>query len=172
MATAAARNSKTDSNADNNVTDINEAKPKSTKKLIIIASAAVLLLGGGGGAAWYLLKPAANEAPKPVKVESAPPVFMEMETFTVNLAGDRILQAGITLQVKEAKDSEQLKLYLPQVKNRLLLLLSSKSIEELQSPAGKETLATDIATSLRQPYAKDLAPPTISGVYLTSFVIQ
>ena len=92
--------------------------------------------------------------------------------YLQHLAGDRILQAGITLQVKDPKDSEQLKLYMPQVKNRMLLLLSAKSIDELQSPNGKQTLATEIGASLKQPYAPELAPPVINGVYLTSFVIQ
>ena len=158
--------------ADSNVTDINEARPKSRKKLLFIAIAGVLLLGGGGGAAWYYMKPTGQEKQVAVKPPPAPPVFLELEPFTVNLAGDRILQAGITLQVMDAKDGEQLKLYMPQVKSRLLLLLSSKAIAELQSPNGKQSLATEIGNSLKQAYEKDLAPPAISGVFLTSFVIQ
>ncbi len=169
MATAAAP---TANAADSNVTDINSAKPKSRKKLIVIAVAGLLVLGGGGAAAWHFLKPPAAEAHAAVKPPPAPPVFVELEPFTVNLTGDRILQAGITLQVKEAKDGEQLKLYMPQVKSRMLLLLSAKTIEELQSPNGKQALATEIAANLKQPYAPDLAAPTIHGVYLTSFVIQ
>ncbi len=159
--------------ADSNITDIREAKPRSRKKLIVIAIAGVLLLGGGGAAAWHFMKPPAkDDAHAAVKPPPAPPVFVELEPFTVNLAGDRILQTGITLQVKDAKDGEQLKLYMPQVKSRLLLLLSARAIDELQSPAGKQALAADIAASLKQPYATDLAPPSISGVFLTSFVIQ
>ena len=50
--------------------------------------------------------------------------------------------------------------------------LSAKSIEELQSPNGKQALATEIGASLKQPYATDLTPPAINGVFLTSFVIQ
>ena len=171
MATASASNAN-DAAANSNVTDINEARPKSRKKLIVIAIAGMLLLGGGGAAAWHFMKPAAPQAHADVKTPPPAPVFVELEPFTVNLAGDRILQTGITLQVKDAKDGEQLKLYMPQVKNRMLLLLSAKSIDDLQSPNGKQALATDIGTSLKQPYAPDLAPPGISGVYLTSFVIQ
>ncbi len=169
MATAAA----TAPAPDSNVTDINEARPKSRKKLLIFGVAGVLLLGGGGAAAWHFLKPAApTEAHAAVKPPPPAPVFVELEAFTVNLAGDRILQAGITLQVKDAKDSEQIKLYMPQVKNRLLMVLSAKAIDELQSPNGKQALANDLAASLKQPYAPDLPPPAISGVFLTSFVIQ
>ncbi len=169
MATAAATNANA---ADSNVTDIDAAKPKSRKKLIVFAVAGLLVLGGGGAAAWHFLKPPPAEAHAAVKPPPAPPVFLELEAFTVNLAGDRILQAGVTLQVKEAKDGDQLKLYMPQVKSRMLLLLSAKSIEELQSPTGKQALATEIAASLRQPYAPDLPAPSINGVFLTSFVIQ
>ncbi len=175
MATAAATsvNANDHKGGDSNVTDINNARPRSRKKLLLIVMIVLLLLGGGGGAAWYFLRPAGTAAPQTaVKPPPAPPVFIELEIFTVNLAGDRILQTGITLQVKEAKDAEQLKLYMPQVKNRLLLLLSSKSIDELHTPSGKESLAADIATSLKQAYTKDLTPPAISGVFLTSFVIQ
>ncbi len=170
-----AANAANAANADSNVTDIQGARPASRKKRWLVALA-LLLLGSGGGAGWYLLKvqpaqsgQATQAAAKP---PPAPPVFVELETFTVNLAGDRILQTGITLQVKDAKDGEQLKLYLPQVKSRMLLLLSSKAVDELQSPTGKQALATEVAGVLRQPYAKDLDPPDISGVYLTSFVIQ
>ena len=157
--------------ADNNVTDINEARPKSRKKLLFIVIAG-MLLSGGAGAAWYFMQPPALGKHAVVKPPPAPPVFVELEPFTVNLAGDRILQTGITLQVKGAKDGEQLKLYMPQVKSRLLLLLSAKVIDELQSPSGKQVLATEIGHSLKQPYEKDLTPPEISGVFLTSFVIQ
>ncbi len=168
MATAAAPSANT---ADSNAAD-GEAKPKSRKKLFVIAGVALLLLGGGGAAAWHFMKPPASEAHAAVKPPPPAPVFLELEPFTVNLAGDRILQTGITLQVKDAKDGEQLKLYMPQVKSRMLLLLSAKSIEELQSQNGKQVLATEIGASLKLPYAADLAPPAINGVFLTSFVIQ
>lgn len=179
MATAAANaanaaTAATAPNADNNSAET-PAAPASRKKLLIIVLA-VLLLGGGGAAGWYFLKPQAAQnaqtAHAPVKPPPAPPVFVELEAFTVNLAGDRVLQTTITLQVKEAKDGEQLKLYLPQVKNRMLLLLSAKAIDDLQSPTGKQALAAEVASVLGQAYAKDLAPPVINGVYLTSFVIQ
>ncbi len=175
MATAAApaANAANAANAaDSNVTDINAARPKSHKKWFVIAGVALLLSVGGGAAAWYFMKPPASEAHAAVKPPPPAPVFLELEPFTVNLAGDRILQTGITLQLKDVKDGEQLKLYMPQLKSRMLLLLSAKTVDELQSPTGKQALTTEIGASLKQPYATDLAPPSISGVFLTSFVIQ
>ena len=156
---------------DSNVTSIDEARPKPKKKLLLIALAAVLL-AGGGGAAWWMLQPKPAEAHAAKPPPPAPPVFVELETFTVNIAADHVLQTGITLQVKGAEDADQLKLYMPQVKSRLLLLLSARDIETLRSPEGKVTLSSDIATALRAPYVSGLAAPVISGVFLTSFVIQ
>ncbi len=152
-------------------TESEAVKPASRKRLWI-ALAAVLLLAGGGGGAWWFLH-ARTDAPAVARVEPpAPPVFIELETFTVNLAGDRILQTTLSLQVAKSGDADQLKLYLPQVKDRLLLLLSSKTVEELQSAEGKESLRADITKRLRAPYAKGLEAPAILGVFLTSFVIQ
>lgn len=134
--------------------------------------AAVLLLAGGGGGAWWFLRPAPATAevakPEPPK----PPIFVELEPFTVNLTGDRVLQTSVSVQVDKQADADQLKLYQPVVKSRLLLLLSAASPEALQAPQGKELLAAEIAGTLRQPYAKGLPPPAIGGVFLTSFVIQ
>jgi flagellar FliL protein len=158
--------------ADSNVTSIDEARPKPKKKLLLLVLAAVMLLAGGGGAAWWLLQPKAAEPHAAKPAPPAPPVFVELETFTVNIAADHVLQTGITLQVKGAEDADQLKLYMPQVKSRLLLLLSARDIDTLRSPDGKVALASDIATALRAPYASGLAAPAISGVFLTSFVIQ
>lgn len=148
------------------------APPKRSRKRLIIAAAAMLLLAGGGGAGWWFLHGHESPPAKASVAPPAPPVFVELETFTVNLAGDRILQTTLSLQVGAAADADQLKLYLPQVKDRLLLLLSSKTVDDLQSPAGKEQLRADIAARLRAPYAKGLAAPAIAGVFLTSFVIQ
>jgi len=153
-------------------TESTPAPRKSRKRLYLALIALVLLAGGGGGGAWWFLHSNA-EAPKPVKpAPPAPPVFIELETFTVNLTGDRILQTTLTLQVAKPEDAEQLKVYLPQVKNRLLMLLSAKTAEELQTTEGKEGLRAEIVARLRAPYEKGLEAPAINGVFLTSFVIQ
>ncbi len=156
---------------DTNVTPISDAKPRSGKKWVLLV-AALLLLSAGGSAAWWFTRPAPDSAHAEKPQPPAPPVFVELEPFTVNLAGDRVLQTTVSLQVAKAEDADQLKLYQPVVKSRMLMLLSSKSGEALQAPQGKEALAAEIAASLKQPYVKGLTPPAIGGVFLTAFVIQ
>ena len=154
----------------NNVTDIATAKPRNKTWLWIVLA---LLLGtAGSGTAWWWFGQDAGKHEQAKPLPPAPPVFVELDSFTVNLEGDRILQAGVTLQVKNADDAEQIKLYMPQVKSRLLLLMSAQTIEQLHSAEGKHQLATAIALQLRTPFTKDLAAPQVTGVYFTAFVIQ
>ena len=142
--------------------DESAAKPSSRKRLLLI-------LAGGAGAYLYM-KPAQEKSPAPVVV--APPVFMELEPLTVNLNDDHILQSSFSLQLHSEEDVEQLKRYLPQVRSRLLMLMSAQPADTLKSAEGKEKLAKDIAATLQKAYATGLKPPVVSGVYFTAFVIQ
>ncbi len=154
-----------------NVTDITSAKPRSKKKPILIATALLALLAGGGVWGWMTYGPNQHTAvAKPAP--PALPVFVELESFTVNLASDNILQVGITLQVKRTEDADQIKLYMPQVKSRLLMLMSTKNAEELNTADGKKSLSAEIAAQLRMPFVKGLAAPEMAGVFFTAFVIQ
>ncbi len=96
-------------------TEETEAPVKSSKKKLIIILAAVLVLAAvGGGAAWYFMKP--KPADKKVeKHEEAPkpPVFLALETFTINLQPDpdeKFLQLDVTLQVAGPEVAEYIKL--------------------------------------------------------------
>jgi flagellar FliL protein len=155
-----------------------EAPKKSNKKLILIAVAALILLGGGGGgAAWYFMRgSSAPSAPAAAKVEPAKaPVFVVMEPFTVNLQsenGDQFLQITFTLQVADAVEEELLKSYMPQLRSRLLLLLSSKKASEISTVEGKNKLQDEIIATVNQPFAPNGKPQNVSHVFFTSFVIQ
>lgn len=146
-------------------------KPSSGKRrLLILAIVLIVLIAlGCGTLAYVYLKP----APEKVAVSVvAPPVFMELETFTVNLDDDHVLQSSFSLQLRSEADAEQLRRYLPQVRSRLLLLISARDFSSVKTPEGKEQLAKDIASTLQQAYATGLTPPVVRGVYFTSFVIQ
>src|SRR5690606_30036821 len=65
----------------------------------------------------------------------------------VNLAdkdADRYAQVGINLQVDDAKVGDDIKVYMPAIRNSILMILAHKSSQELLSQEGKEKLATDI----------------------------
>ncbi|HJV76008.1 MAG TPA: flagellar basal body-associated protein FliL [Noviherbaspirillum sp.] len=150
----------------------------SRKKLFIIGGAALLLAAGGG--AWYVMGPGAqhkaNGAPAKAEVRpAAPPVFLALENFTVNLQSEEMqqfLQVAITLQVADDAQVELIKTNMPQVRNRLLLLLSGKKAAEILSVEGKKKLSAEIMEQLKQPFTPQGPRPEVSEVFFTSFVVQ
>lgn len=136
--------------------------------------ALVLALGGGG--AWYYFVHTAgakNVADAPQR--AAPPVFVVLDPFTVNLqpeGGEQYLQVAFTLQVAGQPDVDKIKLYMPQVRSRVLVMLSSKKASELLTPEGKKKLSDEIVAQISQPFYAQGAPLQISNVFFTSFVIQ
>ncbi len=153
------------------------APGKSKKKLIIIIVAAVVLLGAiGGGAAIFLSKKGHGKVEKEAHTEpQKPPVFLPLEPFVVNLqsdAGDKYLQLQMTLQVPDEAQSALIKGNAPQVKSRLILLLSSKDAAELLTPEGKDKLITEIIEQVNVPFEPKGEPQKVSGVFFTSFIVQ
>ena len=128
-------------------------KPKSKKMLIIIA-AAVLLLGGGGAGYFLLMKKNADEEgdEKPAASAShdakkAPPTYLPLENMVVNLAdqgGDRFAQIGVTFEIEDAHAADQVKAYLPKIRDMILRQTSQRTSEELLTTDGKEKLAGEI----------------------------
>jgi flagellar FliL protein len=123
------------------------AKPKNKKLILIIV--AVLVLAAAGGGAWFFLKGGKPEAPKAVVAE--PPTFFSLEPFTVNLQhdeSDQYLNIGITLKISSAELADKVRLNLPDVRSRLLFLLSSKHASELVPLEGKQKLAREISAEI------------------------
>ena len=151
------------------------AAPKSSKKkLILIIVMAIVVLGAAAGGAWFFTqsKPAGTEH-KVVKAE--PPEYVPFEAFTVNLqpeTGDQFLQITFTLQVANAKEVEAIKLNMPKVRSRVLLLLSGKKASEISTIEGKKLLANEIIAAAKQPFVDKGAPQQVTDVLFTSFIIQ
>ncbi|MEK8048946.1 flagellar basal body-associated FliL family protein [Ideonella sp. DXS22W] len=148
------------------------------KKLIIIIVAVLLLLVLGGGGAFMMLKkkPAAEDeeggdghaktsshakakeehAPPPptLRDPKKPPTFVPLDAFTVNLAdkdAERYAQIGVTLEIDDPKLADQLKVYMPAIRNNVLMVLSNKTAAQLLSREGKEKLARNILLASVQP---------------------
>lgn len=158
-----------------------EAPKKSSKKLIIIIAAVVTLVAGGGGAAFFLMKgksdhkkEAAEEAAEEVE-HAVDPVYLKMDTFTLNLNpedGEKYLQVDITISASNQEEADLLTKNMPMVKNRVVMLLTSKKAGEISTPEGKEALAKELTAKLNEPFAEKGKPQKISSVLFTSFVIQ
>lgn len=170
------------------------APPKKSKKLLIIIVAAVLFVVlAGGGAAFFLMKKgnehaddeevaAEKESAKKKSGKEAVPVYIPMEPFTVNLVpetGDQYLQVTINVEAVDAAVGEKLKVHMPKLRNKIMLILSSKKSSELAPREGKEQLADEIKESINSVIGtgepakgKKEAEDPIKEVLFTSFIIQ
>jgi len=180
------------------------APPKSKKWLfIVLGLVAVLLLAAV--AAFFILKANTadedddlDEAPAAAKVERAarapapgtPPTFLPLDSMVVNLAdpgGNRYAQLGITLQVQDNKTGDELKLYMPSIRNGILILVSQRTAADILALQGKEKLAQDIMAEISNvmgyPYEapddsaagkpRRRAPASpLQGVLFSSFIVQ
>ncbi len=136
---------------------------KGKKKLIIILVAVLLVALLGGGAAVFMMKKkaaaaaeaeedggeseVAAAADKRKERAKNPPTFVPLEPFVVNLAdkeADRFAQIGVTLEVEDAKFAEEMKAYMPAIRNGILMVLAHKTSAQLLSREGKLALAREI----------------------------
>jgi len=155
-----------------------EAPKKGKGKLLIIIIAVVaVVLIGGGVAAWLLLsKPDAEEGAKQeehAEEEHAAPIYEKLETFTVNLADQEgYLQTDIQLMLEDAKVQEKIKAHLPEVRDAMIRLLSSKTAEELSQQEGKDKLAEDIQKQINEVLGVKGKEKGVKKVLFGAFIIQ
>jgi flagellar FliL protein len=174
-------------------------KGKNRKLLTIGAIATLLALGSSGAIYFYAhqpaaddnsaagkvsLKPAEKVSPKPVekapqkiveKVPRKPMIYVPMETFTVNLRNsvqERYLQVTMNLEVADNAAAESLKDQMPSIRNRVLLMLSSKEAEDLMTREGKEKLSAEVAAELRKLLDGTSPGKGLEQVLFSQFAIQ
>lgn len=160
-------------------TAVEPPKGKGKKLLIIILAVVLLMVLAGGGAAVYLLtsKPAAEGAAHgeeaAAEEDAHPPVYEKLESFTVNLAdGETYLQVEIHLQVADAKVQEKIKQHMPEVRDGIIRLLSSKNAEELAVLEGKDKLAADVQKQLNDILGAKKDSMGVKKVLFNAFIIQ
>lgn len=152
---------------------------KGKKKLIAILAVAVLLLALAGGAAVFVLKKraAAAEDGEDADAGAGPaktaqhdpkvvPTFVPLETFTVNLAdrdAERYAQVGITLEVEDPHVAEQVKQYMPAIRNNILLALADKTAAQLMERDGKERLAQQVRRETARAMGYEVAEPAAAA---------
>jgi flagellar FliL protein len=124
---------------------------KSNKKIIMIA-AGVLVLIIAAAAGWYFTKAKSDDHhAEEVKVEPPKtPIFVALEPFTVNLqreSTDQYLQIGISMKTFDAEVETKIKANLPDIRSKILQLLTTKTATELLTAEGKKRLVSEILYS-------------------------
>lgn len=159
-------------------------------KLVIIIAVVTLLIGLGGAFALFRMT-AGQKTAEDGKVEASsaksaaqreaegkkgghgaePGAIADLEPFIVNLADApeiRYLKLTVKLELDRAGATEEMKLRTPQIRDSILVLLTSKDSGTIRTPQGKAQLRDEITQRVN-----GLLPrPGVRSAYFTEFVIQ
>lgn len=161
-------------------------------KLVIIIALVALVMGVGG--AFVAVKflggsnkgeeasdghkaeaPAKGESPKAAGgghgQSGAPGVMFDLDPFIVNLADApdiRYLKLTVKLEAENETVPEELTARIPQIRDAVLVLLSSKDVNAVRTTQGKFQLRDEITQRINGLLSK----PGIRSAYFTEFVVQ
>ncbi len=114
--------------------------------------------------------------PPPAQPAVVPaPIFIPLEAFTVTLSdgdNERILHLGLTLRVSDDQSRQRIERYMPEVRNRVLMVLSSQKPQVVQSLDGKLAMAKAVQASINKPFAPLPDGQYVTDVLFTAFVVQ
>jgi flagellar FliL protein len=159
-----------------------EKPPKKSFVKFIVLGAIVIILGVGGYMGWRLYGKGETEGGKekpPVeessnkKKEVAAKINCPLETFIVNLMdksglGKRYLKVDIMLEVGSEEAKSMVGSFKPQLRDAILLLLSSQSFNEINTIDGKLGLKQELLMRVNQVFGKSI----VQRIYFTEFVVQ
>jgi flagellar FliL protein len=98
------------------------------------------------------------------------PLF-SLETFIVNLADverSRYLRVTMDLELAQSSDTNKVNERLPQVRDRILMILPSKTFEDVASVEGKSALRDEIIGKLNSLFPRAV----VTNIFFTEFVVQ
>ena len=167
--------------------DLEAAEAKGKKKpmgMIIGIIVGLLVLGGGGYYAYITFfqekpveeVPAEGEegeegAAEKVEEDVNLGVMFPLDPFIVNLAGSegkRFLKVTVSLELSTPEVHADLKENIQKVTDSILVLLSSKSFEDVYSVQGKFKLKDEVTTRVN----RFLVVGHVKDAYFTEFIIQ
>jgi flagellar FliL protein len=98
-------------------------------------------------------------------------IMFPLDLFTVNLlseSGRRYLKVEMNLELEGEELAHELETKKPVLRDIIIRILSSKSLEEISTAKGKETLKEQIVTELNT----RIKDGKIKNVYFVDFVVQ
>ncbi|OEC44354.1 flagellar basal body-associated protein FliL [Pseudomonas sp. 1D4] len=165
-----------------------EEKPagKSKLKLIILIVVALLLaIGLSVGATWFFLskggdkkdegkkEEAAAEQAAPVKkmaiYEPLAPAFVV--NFNQN-GRQRYMQVSVALMARDKGEMDALKVHMPVLRNKLVMLFSGQNFDSLVTAVGKEMLRQQATATVQELAKQETGKVVIEQVLFTNFVLQ
>ena len=147
--------------------------------LIIIISVAVLFMGMVGAGFFILWNKISQMPQNPAAVEEIPveeeenvmgPLY-SLDTMIVNLAdhgGKRYLRVTMALELSDPEAATTIESRLPQVRDAILMILPTKTYDEVSTTEGKIALRSEVMEKINSLMTKG----RINNIYFTEFVVQ
>jgi flagellar FliL protein len=159
---------------------------KSKLKLIILIVVALLLaVGLSVGATWFLLskdkgaedeKPAADEHSEGVTPAKLPALYESIApAFIANYkhqGRQRYMQVSVALMARNQAELDALKVHMPLIRNRLVMLFSGQDFGALMTPVGKEMLRSQATAVVQEVAQKETGKTVVEQVLFTNIVLQ
>ncbi|WP_313025140.1 flagellar basal body-associated protein FliL [Pseudomonas lopnurensis] len=157
---------------------------KSRLKLILTIVVAMLLAVGLsiGGTLYFMSKGEgldggkADDAAATTPSGKQPAIYeVLMPAFVVNFSHNgrqRYMQVSIALMSRDQAALNALKVHMPLLRNRLVMLFSSQDFEVLKTPVGKEMLRQQATASVQELAQKEIGTLAVEQVLFTNFVLQ
>ena len=148
----------------------------------IVLGVLIIALVGGGVAGWFMFftkdagegdQSAEAEAAQTANAEATQSIIVPLDSFIVNLmdrsgSGKRYLKTTIELDLADEESQGIVGVRKAQLRDAILLLLTSQSFAEINTTEGKQALKKALLLRINQA----LGGRIVSGLYFTEFVVQ
>ena len=146
------------------------------KMIALMVLTSSLVMGGSFALYYKFLAPSSKTAsPTAEEATGTGPahigLILHLDSFVANLsddAGKRYLKVGVDLEVSNPELETEIQEKSPALKDAVLVIISSKSYDDISDARGKALLREEIISRIN-PFLKK---GTIRKVYFSEFVIQ
>lgn len=154
------------------------------KIIILIVVGLLLAVGISVGATLFFLgkdKGGEDKAKEEEHAEEAAPTKQPAiyesiaPAFVVNFkqqGRQRYMQVSVALMARNQAELDALKVHMPLIRNRLVMLFSGQEFETLMTPVGKELLRQQATTAVQELAQKETGKTVVEQVLFTNIVLQ
>ena len=150
-----------------------EQVPTKKSKLKLIVIAIVVLFIGVGGIYGYSKFNKGKEKKAEISQADKASIVLPLNSFVVNLmdkqgVGKRYLKVTMGLEINKEEDKLLIENHNAQLRDTVLLLLSSQSLKEINTMEGKLELKQNLLARMSQILGNGI----VRRIYFTEFVVQ
>ena len=149
---------------------ISKTKKGGKKKFLLFLIIGVAIIALAGGVVAFLTsKKEGKEKGKELYHKDT--IIYSMEPIVVNLfdpTGKRYLQVSLALELRSKKLKEEIKHNEPKIKDAIIMVLSSKTPEEVLQPGAKELIKNELLYKINSILGKKV----VLNVYITQYIVE